>query len=48
MSKTSDIHLIFNEMCIIELYAMNIFGTEFIIEDGHITGVIQDNGKRES
>lgn len=43
MSKTSDMHLIFNEMSIEELYAMNVFGTEFIVEDGHITGVIQNN-----
>lgn len=45
MSRTSDLHLIFNEMSLTELYAMNVYGTTFIVEDGHITGVIHDNGK---
>lgn len=45
MGKMNELHLIINEMSLEELYAMNVFGTSFIIEDGFITGVMQDNGK---
>lgn len=46
MSRTGEILIIYNDMPLEELYVMNVYGTEFVVEDGLITGVMHNGNSR--